>query len=145
MYVLSDFHIHAFFIQTLTVLSSAMLSSMFLTLATLLAVNAWGDLGHETIGYIAQNFVQDSTESWARDILNDHNTTSYLARVATWADSYKYTAEGAFSSAFHYIDANDDPPHTCDVNFDRDCGGEGCSVSAIANYTQPVTTGWYFE
>ena len=114
-----------------------MLSTALLTLATLRAVSAWGNLGHQTVGYIAQNFVKPSTETWAKAILGN-DTSSYLAAVATWADSYKYTSEGSFSAAFHYIDAEDDPPKTCDVDFDRDCGAEGCVVSAIANYTQRV-------
>lgn len=114
-----------------------MLSIALLSLATIRAVSAWGNLGHETVGYIASNFVKPSTESWAQSILGD-TSSDYLAKVATWADSYKYTSAGAFSSAFHYIDAEDNPPSSCNVDFDRDCGEEGCVVSAIANYTQRV-------
>lgn len=36
----------------------------------------------------------------------------------------------------HYIDAWDDPPTSCNVDYERDCPEEGCSISAIANYTQ---------
>ena len=114
-----------------------MYSSLFLTLLTLHRANAWGTLGHETIGFIAQNFVKSSTEAWAQSILDD-TSSSYLANVSTWADEYKYTSEGSFSQAFHYIDAEDNPPASCNVDFDRDCGDAGCSVSAIANYTQRV-------
>lgn len=40
---------------------------------------------------------------------------------------------------FHYIDAEDDPPASCNVDYERDCSAEeGCIVSAIANYTQRV-------
>lgn len=38
----------------------------------------------------------------------------------------------------HYIDAEDDPPTTCHVDYARDCSNSGCSISAIANYTQRV-------
>lgn len=114
-----------------------MYSVIFLSLAAIHRANAWGDLGHETIGYIAQNFVKNNTAAWAQSVLND-TSSSYLAEVATWADSYKYTSEGSFSQSFHYIDAEDNPPASCNVDFDRDCGDEGCSVSAIANYTQRV-------
>jgi hypothetical protein len=41
----------------------------------------------------------------------------------------------------HYIDAEDNPPITCNVDYARDCGDSGCSVSAIANYTQRVGDG----
>lgn len=108
------------------------------TIASIIsAVHAWGDLGHETVGYIAQNFVKANTQSWAQSILGD-SSSDYLANVATWADTYKYTSAGEFSQPFHFIDAEDNPPSSCNVNFDRDCGEEGCSVSAIANYTQRV-------
>lgn len=104
-----------------------------LTVSALPAVSAWGSLGHMTVGFIAQNFLQDQTVSWAQGILGTTND-SYLASVATWADSYRYTDDGAWSAPLHFIDANDKPPSSCSVDFDRDCGDEGCSVSAIANY-----------
>lgn len=114
-----------------------MYSSVLVAILAAHGVNAWGSLGHQTIAYIATSFVASETKHWAQSILND-TTTSYLANVATWADSYRYTAEGAFSAPFHYIDANDDPPRSCNVDFDRDCGTAGCLVSAIANYTARV-------
>ncbi|OQO01127.1 hypothetical protein B0A48_13370 [Cryoendolithus antarcticus] len=102
--------------------------------------HAWGSLGHTTIGYIAENLIDKKGEAWARDILNatGNSSAGYLAGVATWADSYRSTAEGKFSAPYHFIDAEDDPPTTCDVDYERDCGSAGCVVSAIANYTQRV-------
>jgi len=105
-----------------------------------LLAHAWGSLGHETIAYLAQHYVKPHTATWAKAILND-TSTSYLANHATWADSYRYTAEGKFSAPYHFIDAEDDPPQTCNVDFDRDCGRAGCSISAIANYTARVQAG----
>lgn len=81
--------------------------------------------------------LQSLTAFRAQGILDD-TSDSYLANIASWADDYRSTTAGAFSAAFHYIDAEDDPPATCDVDYDRDCGTAGCSVSAIANYTQRV-------
>jgi hypothetical protein len=118
---------------------------MTLSTATLLSLLplltpavAWGTLGHDTVAFIAQSLVSNKTASFAKTLLND-SSTAYLANVATWADSYRYTAEGAFSSPLHYIDALDDPPASCDVDYARDCPEEGCIVSAIANYTSRVT------
>ncbi|KAF2090173.1 hypothetical protein K490DRAFT_63044 [Saccharata proteae CBS 121410] len=108
-----------------------------LLLRALPSVQAWGSLGHETIAYIATNFVSAATKSWAQDLLDD-TTTSYLANVATWADSYRYTSEGSFSAEYHFVDANDDPPSSCSVEFERDCPDSGCIISAIANYTSRV-------
>jgi hypothetical protein len=101
------------------------------------AALAWGNLGHQTIAYLASNLISPSTTTWAQSILND-TSPSYLASISTWADSYRRTAEGAFSAPFHYIDALDNPPESCDVDYERDCSEVGCVVSAIANYTRRV-------
>ncbi|KAM0720907.1 hypothetical protein Q7P37_003192 [Cladosporium fusiforme] len=99
---------------------------------------AWGALGHQTIGYIASNLVGNDTRAWAQAILND-TSDGYIANIASWADQYRRTDEGSFSSAMHYIDSEDSPPEACNVDFERDCNAEeGCVVSAIANYTQRV-------
>ena len=58
-----------------------------------------------------------------------------MANVSTWADSYRYTSAGSWSAPLHFIDANDNPPSSCSVDYSRDCGSAGCSVSAIVNYT----------
>jgi hypothetical protein len=48
----------------------------------------------------------------------------------------RYTKWGRFTSDFHFIDAKDDPPRYCGVDFDRDCKKDrGCVVSALHNYT----------
>jgi hypothetical protein len=60
---------------------------------------AWGTLGHETVAYIATNLVKNDTKAWAQSILGD-SSPGYLVNIATWADSYRYTDEGAFSSGF---------------------------------------------
>lgn len=98
---------------------------------------AWGNLGHMTVGFIAQKYLSSKTVTWAQGIVGSTNS-SYLASVATWADTYRYTTEGSFSAPFHFIDANDSPPSSCSVDYDRDCGSTGCVVSAIANYTTRV-------
>ncbi|KAI9842160.1 MAG: hypothetical protein M1837_007447 [Sclerophora amabilis] len=109
----------------------------FLVLISTPTSRAWGGLGHEAVAYVATDFVSAETKSFCQDILSD-TTTSYLANVATWADTYRSTSEGEFSSEFHYIDAEDDPPTTCGVDYSRDCGENGCVVSAINNYTERV-------
>ncbi|KXT05482.1 hypothetical protein AC578_10996 [Pseudocercospora eumusae] len=114
-----------------------MYSFLFLALTSIPSTYAWGSLGHETIAYIASHYVQSHTKSWAQAILGD-TSKDYLANVATWADSYRYTAAGKFSAPYHFIDAEDNPPNSCSVDYDRDCGKNGCSVSAIANYTTRV-------
>ncbi|KAH7355061.1 S1/P1 nuclease-like protein [Rhexocercosporidium sp. MPI-PUGE-AT-0058] len=98
---------------------------------------AWGTLGHTTVAYVASNFVQAETRDFFQNIL--HNTSdAYLAGIATWADSFRYTAAGRFSGPFHFIDAEDSPPSSCGVKYARDCGEQGCVVGAIQNYTRQL-------
>ncbi|PMD62936.1 S1/P1 nuclease [Hyaloscypha bicolor E] len=112
---------------TLTTPSLLLLSSAHQALA-------WGTLGHETVAFIAQNFVAADTKVFLSSILQD-TSTEYLAKVATWADSFRYTKAGKFSEPFHFIDAEDNPPDSCSVTYSRDCGKSGCVVGAIQNYT----------
>ncbi|KAI1409632.1 nuclease S1 precursor [Hypoxylon sp. FL1857] len=106
----------------------------FLSTAALPGAMAWGAMGHETVAYVASNYVSSATKSYFQDLLGD-TSADYLASVAAWADSYRYTTAGKFSAPFHYIDANDNPPSSCGVDLDRDCGSEGCIVHALQNYT----------
>lgn len=94
-------------------------------------------LGHITVAYIATNFVKDNTATYFQDILKNE-TEHYLAGVATWADSIRYTRWGRFSRNFHFIDAKDTPPTYCGVDFERDCKEDGCVVSSIQNYTSQL-------
>jgi hypothetical protein len=94
---------------------------------------AWGTLGHETVALVAQKYLTSSTKSWAQGLLSDTSST-YLANVSTWADTYRYTSGGTWSAPFHFLDAEDNPPSSCNVNYNRDCGSGGCVVSAINNY-----------
>jgi len=107
----------------------------FLAVCTAIkGANAWGGMGHETIAFIAQNFVTAQTKTFCQNTLGD-TSTSYLANAATWADSYRYTSAGSYSRPYHFIDSNDDPLNgNCGSDYTRDCGSEGCVVSAINNY-----------
>lgn len=86
------------------------------------------------MAYIAADFVAPETAAYFQTLLRN-DSSSYLAGVATWADSIRYTKWGRFTAGFHYIDAHDSPPHSCNVDFGRDCKQDGCVVSAIGNYT----------
>ncbi|CAG8955919.1 hypothetical protein HYFRA_00008772 [Hymenoscyphus fraxineus] len=106
-------------------------------LACLPFSTAWGSLGHTTVAYIASNFVSPPTALLFQSILYN-DTEHYLANIATWADSFRYTAAGRFSGPLHFIDANDEPPLYCGVKMERDCATEGCIIGAVANYTRQL-------
>ncbi|KAH8153377.1 uncharacterized protein LAJ45_02189 [Morchella importuna] len=98
-------------------------------------VSAWGQLGHQTVGLLAQAYLLPGTIEKVQYYLND-TTPTYMGNIATWADSYRYTEGGAFSSGYHFVNGHDDPPpHSCKIEYPGDCPPEGCIVSAIANYT----------
>ncbi|KJR82693.1 uncharacterized protein SPSK_03447 [Sporothrix schenckii 1099-18] len=106
-----------------------------LACATVLpSVAAWGGFGHITIAYVASAFVKDETATYFQTLLRNESS-DYLANVATWADNIRYTKWGRFTGPFHFIDAKDDPPSSCDVIMQRDCKKEGCVISALQNYT----------
>ncbi|CAI6093915.1 unnamed protein product [Clonostachys chloroleuca] len=100
-------------------------------------VSAWGSLGHITTAYLASHFVSNTTEAVFKELLKNDNA-DYLASVASWADSVRYTKWGRFTKTFHFIDAHDDPPRSCNVDFERDCKETGCVINALANYTEQV-------
>jgi len=73
-------------------MKSHQLTSGLILLSTHLSqVTAWGAMGHETVAYVAQNFVTDDTKTYFQDILGD-TSSSYLASVAPWADTFRYTS-----------------------------------------------------
>lgn len=110
------------------------LSTAVLGAAVLPSVSAWGGFGHITVAYVASSFVKDDTAAYFQTLLRNQST-DYLANVATWADSIRYTKWGHFTGPFHFIDAKDSPPTSCNVDMQRDCKAEGCVISALQNYT----------
>ncbi|EGX49916.1 hypothetical protein TWF173_001854 [Orbilia oligospora] len=97
-------------------------------------VYSWGPMGHATVAYIAQHYLDGAARILTSHLLSGAS----LPDIASWADSYRYTDGGAFSQVFHYIDAHDQVPHKCNIKMERDCPPEGCIVTAIANYTERI-------
>lgn len=104
-------------------------------IATAPLAAAWGATGHEAVAYVAQDFVSSSTASYVKNVLGD-TSTSYMANAATWADSYRATSAGSWSANLHFVDANDSPPSSCSVDYNRDCDNGFCVLSAISNYVR---------
>lgn len=77
--------------------------------------------------------MQEETAAYFKQLLDDQ-TENYLASVATWADDIRDDHSFDFTHDFHYIDAHDRPPKSCNVQ-SSDCKADGCVISAIANYT----------
>lgn len=97
--------------------------------------SAWGALGHRTVAYLADLYLTPNATTLVADLLNHQD----ISEAALWADKIRYIPGFAYSRAWHYIDAQDDPPRQCGLNFTRDCLPEtGCAVSALVNVTRQV-------
>lgn len=110
-----------------------------LLLATAPVSHAWGVLGHSTVAYVAQHYVSLETAGFVQGILGTAPDYMANSNVSSWPDSYRRTPEGEWSTQLHWIDAEDAPPESCEVEFTRDCPPEGCVVLAIVNNTQILT------
>ncbi|KAL7269489.1 hypothetical protein RUND412_007852 [Rhizina undulata] len=98
-------------------------------------VVSWGMMGHQAVALLASRYFLPETARFVKEHLNGQP----LTRAATWADAYSHTANGRYSAPWHYIDAKDDPPRYCGVQYKRDCKSEaGCIISALVNQTDRV-------
>lgn len=86
--------------------------------------SAWGNLGHETVGYVAQSFLAPNALSFVQSSLGSTYSQSLgvaatvrrlisstcLTRLkhccAQWADTVKYETAYEWSAPLHFVDAN---------------------------------------
>lgn len=71
-----------------------------LCLATIPKAYSWGDVGHQTIGEIAERILTSKAKKGINNILGPDK----LAIVSTWPDSIKDDPEFNSFKAFHFID-----------------------------------------
>ena len=112
-----------------------MASIIYLLFALVVAsqVQAWGELGHRTVGYLAALYFSTEAENMFNDLVKPTDTFD-ISDGAVWADGFGTQHRMPWSKPMHFIDAKDDPPIQCKVNFNRDCDADKkCVVSAIAN------------
>jgi hypothetical protein len=115
--------------------STSMLLIVLLSLSFIQLSSCWGGLGHRTVGYLAQKYLTQEGASFAATLLDDGD----LSDAAVWADAIKHHKGWTYTAEWHYIDAKDDPPRVCQVNYSRDCDAvKGCVVSEIVNQTARV-------
>ncbi|KAK9321585.1 S1/P1 nuclease [Lipomyces orientalis] len=98
-------------------------------------ISGWGDVGHRTVAYLAAKYLTEEGSQLVKDLLS--NDEGYdISDAATWADTVKQ--KRPYTRPWHYIDALDNPPDSCDVAYEADCSDKGCIVSAIQNMTHRV-------
>jgi hypothetical protein len=116
------------------------------TLALVGRIAAWGAVGHETVGYIAMEFLAPKAAAFVNNTIPSKYNNS-LGPAAPWADDVRSLSGFTWSAPFHFIDANgeqylvntfsdkiltstlftDDPlGGSCSVDESRDCGSTGC-------------------
>jgi S1/P1 Nuclease len=95
----------------------------------------WGALGHRTVAYLAAQYFTPNTTTYVNTLLNSQD----ISEAALWPDKVRHMPIFSYTAGWHYIDAQDDPPHQCGVNIKRDCDRKaGCIVSAIVNQTARI-------
>jgi hypothetical protein len=98
-------------------------------------VLAWGNIGHRTVAYLAEKYLSPGATTYVSALLGDAD----ISDAAVWPDEVRRSREFHYTAGWHFIDAEDNPPQLCQVNYNRDCNpGPGCVVSAIANMTERV-------
>ncbi|KAF9872530.1 S1/P1 Nuclease [Colletotrichum karsti] len=109
--------------------------SLTLLAAVVPSVLSWGNVGHRTVGYLAEKYLTDEASAIFGELLaNDRNYD--FSDAATWADTLR--GHMGWASKYHYINPRDDPPHLCGMKYPQDCPSSGCVISAIQNYTAQI-------
>ncbi|EPZ34610.1 phospholipase C/P1 nuclease [Rozella allomycis CSF55] len=105
---------------------------VFFLILRIYCVTAWGFIGHELVGALAQELLLPSTLETVMNLLPVNERP--LSKAATWADRVKSKQAYKWSQPLHYINTNDDPPRYCNVDFSTDCT-QNCAIKAIINAT----------
>lgn len=94
--------------------------------------NAWGNLAHRTIALLAQKHLTQEALEYTKDLLGSETIDS----AAIWADAYKLLPQGRKTGSWHFVDAQDDPPNSCSLDYHRDCQpNRTCIIDAIRDMT----------
>ncbi|GKT64206.1 S1/P1 Nuclease [Colletotrichum tofieldiae] len=109
--------------------------SIALLAAAIQPALSWGNVGHRTVGYLAEKYLTDEAAAVFGELLaNDRNYD--FSDAATWADTLR--GHMGWASKYHYINPPDDPPRLCGMKYPQDCPSSGCVISAIQNYTSQI-------
>jgi hypothetical protein len=105
-----------------------------LAISLLPICSAWGNLAHRTIALIAERQILDlPAHHYIQTLLG--NTS--ISNAAIWPDTYKLLPEGRYTSSWHFLNVDDDPPTSCYVPYPYDAS-RPCIIDAIRNMTRRV-------
>lgn len=92
-------------------------------------IRAWGELGHQLVGALAQGQLTPQAKARVAELLRDEPDPT-LAGVAYWADTLRGSDPVRFKATarWHYVNM---PQGTCHYVATRDCPEGACVVEAI--------------
>lgn len=94
---------------------------------------AWGEHGHRTVAYLARMYFSDAAENLYNELMQPTDTFD-ISDGAEWPDQRSTQGKMPWSKPWHYIDAKDNPPKTCKINYNVDCDPDKeCVIAAIKN------------
>jgi nuclease S1 len=104
---------------------SSFVAAVLLVLAAASPVLAWGRIAHRASAKLAESRLSPRTRALIRDLLEPGES---LADASTWADEHSRDIPG--SNAWHFVNVP-----IWNSHYDpRDCRGQGCVVSKIAEF-----------
>lgn len=91
--------------------------------------SAWGALGHQLVGRLAERELEPATRAEVAALLAGE-TDPTLGGVAVWADTMRTGDPDRFrvTSNWHYVNT---PPGTCRFDAARDCKDGACVIGSI--------------
>lgn len=92
---------------------------------------AGAEYGHRTVGYIARLYFTDEGQALFNELFEPADAFD-ISDGAVWADSFGVQNRMPYSKPWHYIDAKNNPPTICKMNYKRDCDADRkCIVQRV--------------
>ncbi len=113
----------------------AALGALFLLTAA--PAQAWGPLGHQTVGEIAARHLSPQAHAMVEDLLGDRAGPA-LREASTWADDLRAAEGMGITGPFHYVNF---PRASCTYVARRDCPGGRCVVAAMSRFAAQLRDG----
>ncbi|KAJ5664490.1 hypothetical protein N7507_005221 [Penicillium longicatenatum] len=98
----------------------------------------WGDVGHRTVAYLAEQYLNEQAKGLLNDLLP--RTQDFdISDAAVWADELRHS-ERPSTAVWHYVDVKDDPlGNHCNISpLPSNCEEEGCIITAMDEMTDQM-------
>ena len=90
------------------------------------SASAWGRHGHVAVAKVADSFLTDKARQQISELLGNANI--YDVPICLFADVFKKTPAGKFTSSWHFVDI---PANQPSYDSSRDCLNNNCVVAQI--------------